>query len=393
MRWILAALAALSLAAPARATTMENLPAAGAVSSTDTIAVCQAAGGCGTTDPLKRATMSGVSTYIAGSPAPPKGVNLDHFQYDSSASQAQQIAIMQQLGVQWARIGIYQTQMDGSCAGGYIYYGNSDRAVTTLQNAGIKVLLYFAGTSSCDASGGTANNPPSDLTTSGYFLSYYVTQIVQHYAAMGMHNWEIWNEPDTAVEGSWTASQYATFACNAYNVIKTNDPSATVVAIGGSASGSTFLTNVYAAGFTSKCSDAISAHPYNPAYESLRVYNHDAWGAMYVGNASADITQAVMAANGDGNKPIWVTETGCSTSGTVGNFACTLQQQAQWVNDAFSPNNKFPNEGPVFWFDWNDGGTNANCTGPGVGTSNTCLGLLYNDYTIKPSGYAYQAIP
>jgi len=54
-----------------RATTMSGLPAGGPVSGTDTIAVCQKAIGCGTTDPLKRLPMSAVQGYVEPAFNPP----------------------------------------------------------------------------------------------------------------------------------------------------------------------------------------------------------------------------------------------------------------------------------------------------------------------------------
>jgi hypothetical protein len=50
----------LSLAPPGEAMPLNGLPAASGVNPTDTIAICQKAAGCGTTDPLHHAQMGAV---------------------------------------------------------------------------------------------------------------------------------------------------------------------------------------------------------------------------------------------------------------------------------------------------------------------------------------------
>jgi hypothetical protein len=60
----LLAAALLLVAAPALALPMNGLPAGTSVSNTDTIAVCQKATGCGTTDPLGRVTLGSVTMGV-----------------------------------------------------------------------------------------------------------------------------------------------------------------------------------------------------------------------------------------------------------------------------------------------------------------------------------------
>jgi hypothetical protein len=63
---LLLALCLTSLGVAAWATAMNGLPSGGAVSGTDTIAVCQTATGCSSTTPLKRVPMSSVATFAIG---------------------------------------------------------------------------------------------------------------------------------------------------------------------------------------------------------------------------------------------------------------------------------------------------------------------------------------
>jgi hypothetical protein len=68
-RWTKTALGALCCAlsvASARATSMSGLPSSNSVNATDTIAVCQVATGCGTTNPLHQVPMSAVLGTVAG---------------------------------------------------------------------------------------------------------------------------------------------------------------------------------------------------------------------------------------------------------------------------------------------------------------------------------------
>ena len=85
-----------------------------------------------------------------------------------------------------------------------------------------------------------------------------------------------------------------------------------------------FLRRAYATGGP-QLADAIGAHPY-----PNRLHAQD-----YLGNVRAHLFRyrAVMGQNGDDDKPIWVTETGISTSG---NDAFTEEHQAEGLASLYT---------------------------------------------------------
>ena len=74
-------------------------------------------------------------------------------------------------------------------------------------------------------------DPPADLNADGTgadaYWQTFVSALVNH-AAGKIHTWEIWNEPNILIEWTGTPAQMARMAQDAYNIIKTADPSAQV---------------------------------------------------------------------------------------------------------------------------------------------------------------------
>ncbi|HEY63577.1 MAG TPA: hypothetical protein G4O02_03300 [Caldilineae bacterium] len=153
----------------------------------------------------------------------------------------------------------------------------------------------------------------------------------------------IWNEPNLASE--WGAppdpSAYTRLLQLAYQAIKREDPLALVVSAGLAPTNEqsdqamddrVFLEGMYQAG-ARPFFDALGAHPYGFAYPP-----DDSHGAHEGLNMSRILDlRAVMAAHGDGAKPIWATEIGWTTHG-VGEHAwltVTLEEQADYLARAW----------------------------------------------------------
>ena len=134
---------------------------------------------------------------------------------------------------------------------------------------------------------------------------------------------EIWNEPN--YPGFWHSgpdpARYTELLASAHEAIKSHNPSMTVV--GGALSGhdrtadgvissAAFTRAIYDQG-AARSMDALSFHPYmdrpDPAIIAAKV----------------DALRAVRDSFGDHDKPLWITETGLTTSGPD---AVTEQQQA-----------------------------------------------------------------
>jgi PKD repeat protein len=187
--------------------------------------------------------------------------------------------------------------------------------------------------------------------------------------------WEVWNEPNHS--GFWypepDPALYAEVLSNAYLAIKYADPRAPVV-LGGLASAGNgtmppeqFLQGVYDAGGGDSF-DAVGRHPY--ASGLLDVYTV---------NRQLEDLRTVMLDNGDGDKPVWLTEFGNSA---VPFAAVTDQTQATWLVQSLDEFGSLDYVPVVFWYNFREKGTDPNAYEHN-------FGLVESDWTIKPAYEAY----
>src|SRR4029079_4860944 len=178
------------------------------------------------------------------------------------------------------------------------------------------------------------NSPPSNMAD----YANFVAAATARYAPLGVHHWEIWNEPN--VVQFWhpfpDPAQYASMLRAAYTAIKAADPTATVIT-GGSATAGPTLDSLASNGYSPYrwlrllyeggnrgFFDAVANHP----YASFPYSPLEQWNSTWL----QDDMYALMQANGDGAKKIWGTEAGypsCSVSG----YCVDEATQAQYIHD------------------------------------------------------------
>lgn len=253
--------------------------------------------------------------------------------------------------------------------------GANDATIRAAIAAGLDVLLILDGYQ-------TQNGPAA--------FAAFASATVKEYAPLGIHHYELLNEPGSAT--NWDTQDnfvnpaaYAALCKQAYTAIKAAD-AASVVVLGGNsvfqssngagpdANGNyvgsllpaTFLTAVYAAngGTTAGLCDAIGIHPY--CDPNLPAVNNN-WGVFLnpVGTAGfyGDSVCAVMSAHGEAKKPVWITEFGFQTASVqAAGFTAALNQATAGpaVVAAF------------YCFNWSDDGDGA-------------YGLNTSAYTQKPA--------
>jgi polysaccharide biosynthesis protein PslG len=183
---------------------------------------------------------------------------------------------------------------------------------------------------------------------------------VERYAPRGLHDWEIWNEPNVAQ--SWkprpSASAYAALLTAAYPAIKSADANATVVTGGLSPAPDSddeddiapvkFLEGVYAAGGGGKF-DAVGHHPSNYPHMPLKSESN------YNSNAFAGVTPVLhqtMEEHGDGAKKIWGTEMGAPTPYD----GMTVNYLAAYIREAYTAWAEWSFTGPLIWYAYRDAG-------------------------------------
>ncbi len=262
-----------------------------------------------------------------------------------------------------------------------------DRIVQGARARGMNVLGIIAWTPKW-----ARPSPDDEFTTPPKNISDYASfanAAVKRYSAMGVHAYEVWNEPN--ITGFWKPApdplRYVELLKAGYSAIRQADPSATVVSgglspaanAGGDIDPRTFLQAMYANGAKGYF-DALGHHPYCFPAAPGDPQNWSAWYQMYGTSTSL---RSTMVANGDGDKKIWATEFGAPTNGPSGAYVSETTQ-AQHVTKAYELFGSYSWAGPLFTYSSRDYGTNPN-------TNYNFWGLLRYDFSSKPAFAAYQA--
>jgi hypothetical protein len=206
---------------------------------------------------------------------------------------------------------------------------------------------------------------------------------------MGLHAWEIWNEPNTAqfYRPAPNATHYAALLRAVSPAIKAADPSATIVT-GGLAPAAEvndgagratkvapldFLSQLYAAGARSSF-DAVGWHPYTFPRLPGTANDLDAWFQLY---GTATNLRSIMEANGDGAKKVWATEFGAHTDPQGAGYV-TEARQAAILDQGISLWQSLSWAGPMFVYRYQDTGTDQS-------DREQFFGLVRADGTPKPA--------
>jgi hypothetical protein len=268
------------------------------------------------------------------------------------------------------------------------YELDSYRAFFASLPAGTQVDVDVVGTPAW-AAGGSANpaTPPTDDADYASFLAHLANAFQGYVAA-----WEIWNEESSPVFWNGTAAQFVTLLAAAYPTLKALDPQATVIV---GASDPTFLRALYAGGAQGSF-DAVAVHTDTACnITSPYVYQYDRGTTTIDQYFFLGFTgiHAIMAAAGDGSKPIYMTEIGwsstaaeCETGAWAGQklAGVTQAQQATYLQEAYhclaAPQYSYVKA--AMWFQLvNDGDSAAPLAN---------YGLLNADGSPKPAFAAFQ---
>lgn len=216
----------------------------------------------------------------------------------------------------------------------------------------------------------------------------FLRAAIARYQPRGIRSWEIWNEPNLA--GFWAPTPdpaaYTRLLIAAYAAVKAADPGAIVISGGlspapgtGPAGGPVvyfaavdFLTKVYEAGGGGGF-DALGFHPYSWPRMPDTWLPWSGWSMM------EGPIRSLMTENGDGAKQIWLTEYGAPTGGE----GVSEADQAEMLARAVSLARNAPWAGPIFWYSYQDLGTNP-------GESEDWFGLLRHDGNPKPAFFTFQ---
>ena len=265
-------------------------------------------------------------------------------------------------GAKWIRVDLAWEDYQSTSAEFAPDFSRFDRVVAAANARGLRILAtidfppVWARQSACADSSAC---PPADPAQ---FAEFAATAVAR-YAPMGLHDWEIWNEPNNQ---AWLPgpdpAAYATLLSETARAIHAADSSSTVILGGLAASQShpglpyiaapDFIREVAAHGGLSGV-DAVAYHPYpnQDVATSATIESID---------STPDNLVAALSEAGVPTMPIWITETGFSTPELVEAspdpkiLASEEAAQSEAATDLVHVLANIPNVAAMFWFNDQD---------------------------------------
>ena len=260
-----------------------------------------------------------------------------------------------------------------------------DDLLSLTQPRGIKVLAVVVGAPQW-ANGSTDHYvPPTNPADFAHFIGSYAARYKGRIAA-----WEVWNEPDAPE--FWHGSPpspaaYAALLKPAYAAVKDADPSALVYAGPLTGNDYPFVQGLYDAGAGGSF-DGVAVHTDTACSITPpdSYYRDDAGRVGQFSFLGFREVHAVMDANGDGAKPIVMSELGWSATGTRCARGAYAGQKAAGVTEAQQAANLklayhclagYPYVSAAMWFSMKDYGQADN--------ELNRYGLLRFDFSQRPA--------
>jgi hypothetical protein len=339
------------------------------------------------------AALVAVALPSASAQAAEPGVNIGSPTHESVAEALATGAKSVRIFVSWAEL---EPTKSGDYPNNNGKTATYDAAIQQLNAAGAKPLFVVLNTPQW--ANGVADQlvPPNDPGAFAAFLKAFAA----HNKGVGnVAGYEVWNEPDENM--FWhpgpDAGRYAALLKAAYAGIKAGDPSATVVSGPTTGNNYQWIQSLYANGAGGSF-DVVAVHTDTACLDRGpdQFYREDGQLARFTFLGYRTVHDT-MAANGDGAKPIWMSELGWSSTGG-GPTSCTRGQwagqkpsgvseadQAAYVTQAYACLANDPYVQKADWFTLRD------TTGNGVDELNH-YGLIRTDGAPKPSMSAFRGV-
>lgn len=301
--------------------------------------------------------------------------------WESDAEQIADLDGMRNAGAKWVAADFDWPSTEQ--VRGQFWWGATDRVVQRARARGLNVMAALVYTPTWARPAGTTDKtPPTDAND----IVAFATAAARRYAPLGVHAYQIWNEPNVRMfwESGPDPTRYTALLRAASRAIKSVDPFATVIAAGlapaADVAGESiapfrFLSDMYAAGAAGSF-DALGLHPYSFPYSPA---TPGAWNPFQL----LPYYHVLMTLNGDGAKKIWATEVGFGTGrdGTSVNEsvqATRLREVVQqWV--------RWPFTAQLFFYNYRD-----------LDSSSTSvfdnMGIVRENGSVKPAYAALRSV-
>lgn len=305
---------------------------------------------------------------------PAVGFSVPDLPFLDASQLDQQLAGIHQLGARWIRIELSwaQVQPDGADQYDWSRYDRVVEAAAKHQLKILGVIDYAAPWARDPACAEHFQCQPQDVAT----FARYAGAVASRYRDSAVSAVEIWNEPN--IRQFWLPApdpaRYTALLQASYRQIKAVAPGLPVVTGGLSPSATVgqtsfspldFLQRSYDAGLHGSF-DAIGYHPYS--YPNLPSLFNAASAFSQIDRTPRSL-RTIMAAHGDVNRPIWLTELGAPTGGPGPTSTCATRGftpnrtvvteclQAKLLADAICQASRTPSLGPTFIYTYRDRGT------------------------------------
>jgi hypothetical protein len=279
---------------------------------------------------LAFATLATAAAVAAPAGGAETGLNVAGF-FATPAQNAKLESLVTELHPGWVRVFLNWDQVEPAAGSYTTSQIAAYKAFFAALPAGTKVDIDVVGSPPW-ANGGSSNiaTPPVNDQSFAGFMNYLANAFGTSVTA-----YEIWNEPDDPSWWTGTSAQYASLLKAAYGAVKAADPSAIVILGGLTANDSPYLQQLYSDsaagsfdGVAVHTDDACSltspnAFAYNPGTDTINRWSFLGFSTVH----------SVMSANGDGAKPIYITEFGWSTTSTTCSSGASAGKRAGGVSD------------------------------------------------------------
>lgn len=298
---------------------------------------------------------------------------------ESPKDVAADLDLMAGTGARWLRASIDWAAVEKT-PGTYAWTG-TDRVVRGALARGLSVVAVVGAAPRWDSAPGCHRGECAPRDPAPY--ADFVRVAVARYAPLGVHHWEIWNEPNHVQ--FWGPRPdpvaYTDLLRRASLAIHALDPGAVVMSgglspapdAGGEIAPLTFLRRVYEQG-GGPFLDAVAHHPYQ--YPN-RPTSPEATNAFML----TPRLHELMTTYGDAAKKIWGTEVGAPTRGRNSVSEAT---QALSLREYYDTWNGWDFTGPLLWYTARDKGNTDDIE--------DAYGLVRHDHTPKPALAAYEAM-
>ena len=268
------------------------------------------------------------------------------------------------LGAGWVRIwASWETAQPSPGGWAPHIVANLNAAVNAAKAKGLKVLVVVQRTPAWASGGKGGIHPPTDPATFGAAMGGFAQQVP------GVDAWELWNEEDASIfwAGGADPVAYAALLKSAYPAIKAVQPNDIVVTGATTGNNMDFIAELYRRGAQGHF-DAVAVHTDTACLvDGPGSHYRDELGRIgrYAFTGYREV-HAVMAANGDGAKPIWMTELGWNTQSTAAGSCNTGRwagqkplgvseaRQAEFLTQAYRCLAADPVVAVAFWFGFQD---------------------------------------